>query len=108
LLVTGGTGCRILGARTPHRVLAAAVGATSPAAVVIVSHLSTQRHSAIESLNVVASTGCRTYHAGNAFLPPMARKGVPGTYLGERMAEAAAMIQRALSTERPPMLAAAV
>jgi DNA-binding transcriptional MerR regulator len=103
LLVTGGTGCRTLGARTPVHVLEAAVVAMSPSAAVIVSHLSTQRHSAIESLNVLAATGCPTYYAGNAFISALARRRVPGTYLGERMVDAAAMIQRALPTE-PPLL----
>ena len=108
LLVTQGTGCRVLGARTPHRVLAAAVVAASPKAVVIISHLSTQRRSAIESLDILADTGCPTYYAGNAFLSPMARKGVPGIYLGERMADAAAIIQRELPTGVPSMLSATV
>lgn len=108
LLVTGGTGCRMLGARTPQRVLLAAVVAMAPRAVVIVSHLSTQRHSAIESLDVLTATGCPTYYAGNAFMSPLSRKGVPGTYLGERMADAAAVIQRAHPTQQPPMLADAV
>lgn len=108
LLASQGTRCRILGARTPHRVLSAAVAATSPTAVVIVSHLSTQRRTAIESLDVLARTGCPTYYAGNAFLAPIARRTVPGIYLGERMTEAAAIIQRARLSEIPSRLPEAV
>ncbi|RYJ00075.1 MAG: MerR family DNA-binding transcriptional regulator, partial [Actinomycetales bacterium] len=54
VLATQGTGCRILGARTPASVVAAAVAAESPAAVVIVSHQSTRRRSAIDSLSSTA------------------------------------------------------
>jgi DNA-binding transcriptional MerR regulator len=108
LLVTRRTGCRILGAGTSHRILVAAVAATSAAAVVIVSHLSTQRRPAIESLMAVAATDCPTYYAGNAFLSPIARKGVPGIYLGEHITEAASIIEGSLSGGRPPVLANAV
>lgn len=95
LLVTQGVGCRLLGSRTPVRVVVAAVAANPTAAVVIVSHVPTHRRPAIESLNAVATTGCPTYYAGNAFLFPGARKGVPGTYLGERLGEAADLIRPA-------------
>ncbi|RYC14865.1 B12-binding domain-containing protein [Nocardioides zhouii] len=108
LLVTRGTGCRILGAGTSQRILVAAVAATSAPAVVVVSHLSTQRRSAIESIRALAATGCPTFYAGNAFLAPMSRKGVPGSYLGERITDAAAIIERCLSGGRPPVLANAV
>ncbi len=104
LLVTQGTGCRVLGARTSQEVVTAAVAAMSPGAVVIVSHLSTQRRPAIESLEALAHTGCRTYYAGNAFLSPQARKNVPGVYLGERMTDAAVTIRRALITGQRPVL----
>lgn len=101
LLVTRGTACRVLGARTPQQVLVAAVVATSPSAVVIVSHLSVQRRAAAGSLHALAATGCPTFYAGNAFLSPIARRGVPGTYLGERISEAATCIRGALAEPTP-------
>ncbi|WP_229054669.1 B12-binding domain-containing protein [Aeromicrobium sp. Leaf350] len=101
VLRTQGTGCRVLGARTSLRDLAAAVSATEPAAVVIVSHLSTQRRSAIESLISVSHAECLTFYCGNAFLSPRSRQQVPGVYLGERMVEAASLIQRAVPLALP-------
>lgn len=107
LLVTRGTGCRILGAGTSQRILVTAIAATSAPAVVVVSHLSTQRRAAIESLQALAATGCPTFYAGNAFLTLMGRKGVPGSYLGERVTDAATIIEQSLSGGRPPVLASA-
>jgi DNA-binding transcriptional MerR regulator len=83
---------RVLGARSSVQTLLAASAATPGAVVVIVSHLPTQRRSAIASLEAVAQSGVPTYYAGNAFLLPAARKGVPGTYLGESIGEAATLI----------------
>ena len=56
------------------------------------SHLPTQRRSAIASLEAVAQLGTSTFYAGNAFLFPASRKGVPGTYLGESIGEAALVL----------------
>ncbi|HSP60967.1 MAG TPA: B12-binding domain-containing protein, partial [Ornithinimicrobium sp.] len=92
LLVHQRRGCRVLGARTPARTLATAVGATDAAAVVVVSHLSTQRRPAVEALHAAAGTGVPVFYAGNAFVLPGARTGVPGTYLGERLAAAADLL----------------
>ncbi|MDP9224574.1 MAG: B12-binding domain-containing protein [Actinomycetota bacterium] len=97
LLTRQRCGCRVLGARTPQRTLVTAVTATSAAAVVIVSHLSTQRRPAADAIRAVASTGCPTFYAGNAFLFPRARSGTPGTYLGENLAAATALIRESLS-----------
>lgn len=102
LLVTQGTGCRILGPGTSLRVLVVAVAATSASAVVLMSHLSTQRRSTMDSLEAVVATGCPTYYAGNAFIFPSSRRGVPGTYLGESIAAAATTIQAAPPYEQPP------
>lgn len=88
--------CRVLGARTPQRTLVTAVTATSAAAVVIVSHLSTQRRPAADAIRAVAGTGCSTFYAGNAFLFSRSRSGVPGTYLGENLDAAAALIRDSL------------
>jgi DNA-binding transcriptional MerR regulator len=93
LLVHQGLGCRVLGPRTPQRVLVTATVATSAVAVVVVSHLPTQRRPAVESIRAVAETGCPTFYAGNAFLFPASRTNVPGTYLGESIADAAQIVR---------------
>jgi hypothetical protein len=41
----------------------------------------------------VAETGCPTFYAGNAFLFPASRTNVPGTYLGESIADAAQIVR---------------
>jgi DNA-binding transcriptional MerR regulator len=88
--------CRVLGARTPARTLVTATTATSAGAVVLVSHLASQRRAAVESLVGVAETGCPVFYAGNAFLFAGARSGVPGTYLGESLAGAAETLDGSL------------
>ena len=84
-----GIGCRSLGARTPQRTLVTALAATDAAAVVVVSHLSTHRRLAVQSLEAVAGSGCPVFYAGGAFGSVDARDGVPGTYLGATLGEAA-------------------
>lgn len=99
LLSHDGLATRLLGSRTPRRTLVAAVAATEAPAVVVVSHLSTQRRPAVEALVAVAGTGPQVFYAGNAFLFPDSREGVPGTYLGASLSRAAALIrERLLST----------
>ncbi|MCW2792861.1 MAG: binding protein [Nocardioides sp.] len=92
LLVDRSRACRVLGARTPARTLLAAATATDAAAVVVVSHLTTHRRPAVEALAAVAETGVPVFYAGNSFLFPRARAGVPGTHLGEGLAAAADML----------------
>jgi MerR family transcriptional regulator, light-induced transcriptional regulator len=94
-LAQQGLPSRPLGPRTSQRVLLAATAATPGAVVVVVSHLSTHRRSAVASLVAVAETSTPTFYAGNAFMFPGARKGVPGTYLGETIGEAALLIAAA-------------
>ncbi|RYI99334.1 MAG: hypothetical protein EON52_26115, partial [Actinomycetales bacterium] len=101
VLVNQGTSCRILPASTPVSVLTTEAAAASASAVVIVSHLSSQRRSAVASLVAVAESGRPTFYGGNAFRSPLTRKRVPGSYLGERMVEAAAMIQGSVRTAFP-------
>lgn len=86
---------RMLGGRTPQRTLVTATTATEASAVVLVSHLPSHRRPAVEALRALAGTGCPVYYAGNAFLFPAARAAVPGTYLGENLAEAAALLRDA-------------
>lgn len=96
LLAQDGLATRSLGSRTPQRTLLAAVTATEAPAVVVVSHLSTQRRPAVEALVAVAGTGPQVFYAGNAFLFPDSREGVPGTYLGATLAGAGALISERL------------
>ena len=81
--------CRILGARTPADSLSKAVQETNPAAVIMVSHLSVARRPAIEALCSVQLKDTALFYAGNAFLTPQSRRGVPGTYLGNSFSQAA-------------------
>jgi MerR family transcriptional regulator, light-induced transcriptional regulator len=92
LLAQHGLSSRLLGARTPLPTLLAATAATPGCVVVVVSHLPSQRRSAIASIEAVAESGAPTYFAGNAFLFPASRKGMPGTYLGESIGQAALVI----------------
>lgn len=92
LLADRSRACRVLGARTPARTLLAAATATDAAAVVVVSHLTTHRRPAVEALEAVAATGIPVFYAGNAFVFPGARVGVPGAYLGDSLAAAATLL----------------
>lgn len=87
--------CRLLGARTNLGALTAAVGANGAQAVVIVSHLSSGRARAVQSLRAMVDLGIATYYAGNAFSSPRSQRGVPGTYLGSNLQQAVELIQAA-------------
>jgi MerR family transcriptional regulator, light-induced transcriptional regulator len=108
LLVSRGWPCRLLGARTPANSLAAAVEGTGASAVVLVSHLSVARRSAVEALRTVESSGAALFYSGNAFTAPQRRVGVPGRYLGDDMISAVDVVtsvlveRRASSARRPP------
>ena len=97
-------GCRVLGARTPERTLVTAAVATEAAAVVVVSHLATQRRPAVDALRAVAAVGCPVFYAGNAFLFPGGRSDVPGTYLGDSLAAAADLIMASLADGATPVV----
>jgi hypothetical protein len=100
LLANRGYGCRVLGARTPVKSLSAAVQGTGAAGLLMVSHLSIGRRSAIEALRSVQHTGVQLFYAGNAFVSPQSRKAVPGTYLGEDLSAAADLITSSLARAR--------
>jgi len=51
----------------------------------------------VDAIRLVAETDCAVFYAGNAFLLPSARAGVPGTYLGDSMSMAAARIREPLT-----------
>lgn len=102
LLAEKGCRGRVLGPPTTQERLLAAIASTSASAVIIVSHLATQRRPAVEVLQAVADTGCIVFYAGNAFAYPTSREGVAGTYLGESLTMAAAMILQALRSDAQP------
>lgn len=93
LLRYHGQPCRLLGARTPLDAVVTAVHANAASAVVIVSHLGSGRHRAIESLQAAKRTGARVFYAGNAFANPRSRRNAPGTYLGTRLESACQLIE---------------
>ena len=93
--------CRVLGARTPQSTLVTAVAATGASALVLVSHLPTHRRVSVEALRAVAQTRCPTFYAGNAFVFPAARRGVPGTYLGDTLSGAVAVLTGSESGATP-------
>ena len=101
VLARRGWASRLLGPRTPAAALLTAVRLTGAPAVVVVSHLSVGRRAAIESLRAAELAGPRLFYAGNAFLAPASRAGVPGSYLGEDLPAAADVIAAALLAERP-------
>ncbi|MEJ7744530.1 MAG: B12-binding domain-containing protein [Nocardioidaceae bacterium] len=100
LLARRGWGCRMLGARTPVRSLAMAVQGTGASGVLLVSHLGSGRRSAIDALRAVQSTRAAVFYAGNTFLAPRSRVGVPGTYLEGTLSDAAATITEILESRR--------
>ncbi len=93
LLVRDGRETHVLGGRTPAEALASCVERVGAVATVVVSQLPSHRRVTVHSLKAVAATGCQTFYAGNAFLFASARRGVPGTYLGESLADAAARLR---------------
>lgn len=100
LLAHRGFGCRLLGARTPVRSVTLAVAGTDAAAVVMVSHLSSARRSAVEAMVAAHQTGAQVFYGGNAFISPRSRNGVPGVYLGENLTAAAETMTATLVAAR--------
>jgi DNA-binding transcriptional MerR regulator/methylmalonyl-CoA mutase cobalamin-binding subunit len=107
LLKQRGWDCRLLGARVPASSLAAAARQIRPAAVVLVSHLSTVHRSAVDALKMAADAlrtaqpcQAQLFYAGGAFASTSARHGVPGTYLGDNLSQAADLITTQLEAAR--------
>jgi DNA-binding transcriptional MerR regulator/methylmalonyl-CoA mutase cobalamin-binding subunit len=97
LLGHRGFDCRLLGPRTPASSLAVAVQQLRPAAVVVVSHLSVARRVAVDALRAAQRVGIAYFYAGNAFGSPQSRRGVPGTYLGNNLGQAADLVADAIA-----------
>ena len=62
--------------------------------------MSIGRRSAIEALRSIQHSDAQLFYAGNAFVSPQSRKGVPGTYLGEDLLAAANLITSSLASAR--------
>lgn len=99
VLATHGWDCHVLGARTGPAALTTAVDEIAPAAVVVVSHLSSGRRGAIDCLTAAKQAGATTFYAGNAFTGHR-RSPTPGTYLGDNLGAAAALLTTALTNSR--------
>ncbi|MET0694006.1 MAG: B12-binding domain-containing protein [Propionibacteriaceae bacterium] len=91
--------CLLLGARTPAAALCMAVTESNAAALVMVSHLATARRSTIEALREVAQLPVKVFYAGNAFPTRQARQGVPGSYLGTNLSQAAEFVTTAIARD---------
>jgi hypothetical protein len=92
----------MLGALTPLVSLRKAIEDTRASAAVVVAERSVNLRSAVESLEGIHPLlGGRAFYAGGAFSSPASRRGVPGSYLGTNMAEAARTVDQAIEGERP-------
>ena len=101
LLRYQGWSCRTLGARTSTVTLATAARATAVAGVVVVSQLATGRLRAVESIRAVDDLGIAVFYAGDAFVAPRSRRGVPGRYLGGGIEDACVELTRTLAPPDP-------
>jgi methanogenic corrinoid protein MtbC1 len=97
LLAARGLQSHLTGAHTPPDAMVSCLTRTNAGALVVISHLPSHRRPTVEALKVATRVGRPLFYAGNAFLFAGARKGVPGTYLGESLAEAAALVAGALT-----------
>ncbi len=89
--------CHMLGAQVSTSALTAAVQAGGASGAVIVSHLSSGRAQAVESLRAANRAGVAVFYAGNAFHAPRSRRNLPGTFLGTRLQEAVELIEAELT-----------
>ena len=96
LLAHRGCECQLLGDRVPPAALVAAINRTQVAITIVVSHIASYRRATVGALYAAARTRTRLFYAGNAFLAPATRSGVPGTYLGEDLVEAAQTVSVSL------------
>jgi len=84
-----GADCLTLGARTPVESLVVAIRQAEAVSVVLVSHFASSRPTAVSAIRAAAETTARVYYAGEAFASTRSRAGVPGTYLGTSVSQAA-------------------
>jgi methanogenic corrinoid protein MtbC1 len=78
-----------LGARTPATSLRSTIHNAGASAVVLTAHISANRSATVTTLRKLGDTGADLYYAGAAFRTLPSRRGVPGTYLGGSLTNAA-------------------
>lgn len=103
LLRARGHDCSVLTTRTPVDRLVDALAGRPVQAVVLVSHMTLGRRSAVAALQAAARTGVAVYYAGHAFGDPPARTGVPGSYLGTSLRRAADLVSYGLAASPAPL-----
>jgi methanogenic corrinoid protein MtbC1 len=97
-LARRGWSIRTLGPLTPVPSLVTAVRAAEARGAVVTSQRSVTRRAAVEAIDAVdALPGVKAFYAGAGFGPVSARKDVPGTYLGDDVVEAAAVLEAQLT-----------
>ena len=102
MLTRRGVCSRLLGSGTPASSLVAAATSAGAGAVVVTSHMSTNRRAALDALAAAAALeDVEAFYAGNAFSAASARAGVPGTYLGRELAAAADVVARRVEALAP-------
>jgi methanogenic corrinoid protein MtbC1 len=97
LLRERGRDARMLGPRVPPSALVTAIRTVHASATVVVSHLPSARRDALKSLAAASTVPPALFYAGNAFTRRTARQRVPGTYLGEDLAQATETVIASLS-----------
>ncbi|MEA2517051.1 MAG: MerR family transcriptional regulator, light-induced transcriptional regulator, partial [Actinomycetota bacterium] len=97
ILTNRGWTCRVLGALTPTASLVKIVEDTKPMAVILSSHMNTNRRDAAGSIQAVSRL-VPTFYAGNAFSLPKNREGLGATYLDEDLPAAADRLEAALAS----------
>jgi DNA-binding transcriptional MerR regulator len=97
VLARRGWSTRTLGPLTPVSSLVAAVRAAEARGALVTSQRGVTRRAAVEAITAVdALPGVDAFYAGAGFGPASARKGVPGTYLGDDVVEAAEIMEARL------------
>lgn len=89
LLMHHGVASVNLGARTPANTLRTATHHAKASAVVLTAQLNVNRPATVAALRTVQDTSTDLYYAGAAFRTLASRRGVPGTYLGGSLTNAA-------------------
>jgi hypothetical protein len=103
MLTRRGWNCRYLGEVTPTSSLLAAIEQVRPDAIVLASQLGTNRLATVASIKAANELAPgRVFYGGRAFVSVRARQGVPGTYLGEEMVAAVAMLDASLPAASLP------
>ena len=81
-----------LGARTPATTLRTAIHDAQASAMVLTSHMNANRRATVAALRTAKDTSAVLYYAGAAFRTSASRRGVPGTYLGGSLTNAATQL----------------